>query len=197
MRRYLVVLATASVALTAGCKGKTKYRDRKDTLDALDKCRHAGEQKQKYIATLEAKLAKHAEKHGEEGEVVVNVMGDGTLKITGGRGPYRAAKPQDPTMSAKDEELYKAFLAKVNGSRGKMKKCYQTALKKDSSLQARTITLKVIVKYKASGKVSSASFDKPLKGTFGSCLTAVAKKWQLPATSRGVTFRTPVTLTPQ
>jgi hypothetical protein len=180
-----------------GCKGKTKIQDTPETLEQLENCRNRADERQKWITTLEGKLAELREGAGDEGEVVVNVTGDGTVEIVAGRGPNQTSRPKEPVATAADKELYEAFIKKVNGSRGQMRKCYQNALKKDSSLTARTITLHVTVRYRANGKVARADFDKRLTPAFGSCMTAVARDWRLPPTPRGVTFKTPVTLTPQ
>ncbi len=197
MRLRTLALATLLLAGLPACKGKTKVQDNPETVKQLENCQNLAEERQKWITTLEGKLAALREGGGGEGEVVVNVTGEGTVKIVAGQGPHQTARPKDPVATAADKELYSAFLEKVNGSRGQMRKCYQNALKKDSSLTARTITLHVTVKYRANGKVARADFDKRLSPAFGSCMTAVARDWKLPPTPRGVTFKTPVMLTPQ
>jgi hypothetical protein len=196
MTRSMALLAVSAVALLS-CKGETKYRDNPDTMTQLEKCQNLSNEKQKYIANLEGKLAAIEQQGGPNGEVVISVSGDGTLTVTGGRGPTRATKPRDPAGDAKDLELYKAFLAKVNGTKGTIKKCYQNALKKDSSLTAATIVLNITVKYKASGSVANTDFDKSVSSNFSSCMRTIAKKWNLPASVRSYTFKAPVTLTPQ
>ena len=196
MTRWMALLAVSAVALSS-CKGETKYRDNPETMSELEKCANLTNEKQKYISNLEGKLARIEEQGGPNGEVVINVSGDGTLTVTGGRGPTRATKPKDPAGDAKDLELYKAFLAKVNGSKGTIKKCYQNALKKDSSLTAATIVLNITVKYKSSGSVADTSLDKSVSSTFSSCMRTIATRWNLPASARSYTFKAPVTLTPQ
>ena len=194
MIKILAALAALAVA-AVGCKGETKYRDNPETVTELQKCQNLANEKQKFITTLEGELAKLKEKGGDE--VVINISGDGTLKVSGGAGPTRASHPEDPAGNAADMDLYKAFLAKVNGSKGSIKKCYQNALKKDSSLQANDIVLHITVKYHASGKVADVNFDKGISDTFTGCMEAVAGTWKLPSAPRAYTFKTPVTLTPK
>ncbi len=194
MTKILAAMAALAVA-TVGCKGETKYRDSPETASELQKCHNLANEKQKFITTLEAELAALKQKCGEE--VVINVAGDGTLKVSGGPGPSRVTHPENPAGNAADMDLYKAFLAKVNGSKGLIKKCYQNALKKDSSLQASDIVLHITVKYHASGKIAGVNFDKGISDTFTGCMEAVTAKWKLPAAPRAYTFKTPVTLTPK
>ena len=100
------------------------------------------------------------------GTVVISMEGPksngepGAIIEIKGRGPNtRGGTRSDPKGNAKDTELYDAFVKKVRASRGSVKKCYETALKKRSDLQARPVTVVMTVDYRTSGKVSSSSFQ--------------------------------------
>jgi hypothetical protein len=195
-KTFLGCALAAAVAVGAGCKGETKYKDTPDTLRKLDDCRTMSGEKDGRITQLEKELAELKAKAA--GEVTINIAGDGTWVIKGGAGPNVANRqPPDPKGNAKDAELYKAFLNHVNLSRSAIKRCYQNALKKDSSLDQRTITVSISVKYSSSGKVQSVGLDKRISDTFAGCIDNVAKDWTVPAAPQSFTFRAPVTLMPQ
>ncbi|HTM23230.1 MAG TPA: hypothetical protein VL172_22065, partial [Kofleriaceae bacterium] len=180
MTKTLFVCLLTTAALAAACKGDTKYKDTPDTLRKLDDCRNLSGEKDARIAQLEKELADYKAKNA--GEVTINIAGDGTWVIKGGAGPNVANRnPPDPKGNAKDAELYKAFKDHVDNSRGAIKKCYQNALKKDSSLDQRVITINLSVKYAASGKVQNVGMDKRISDTFSACMDNVAGGWQLPA----------------
>jgi hypothetical protein len=195
MNRHLLLCALTAGALSWGCKGETKLKDTPDTLRKLEDCKTLTAEKDKRIEQLEKDVAEL--KAQAAGEVTINIAGDGTWVIKGGSGPNTAGRPPDPRGNAKDAELYKAFLNHVNVSRSAIKKCYQNALKKDSSLDQRAITLTITVRYSSSGKVQTVGLDKRISDTFSACMDNVAHDWTVPAAPQSFTFRAPVTLMPQ
>ncbi len=192
-------LLALALALT-GCKGETKEIDKPETLDKLKQCEENLKAKVEYANSLNDRIDT-LEKGGATGVevgddvVVVNIEGE-AMKITAGKnkGPSGG---KDPKGNAKDEELYAAFVKQLKRSRGSIKKCYQAALKKDSRLSTRTISLNIKVNYKTSGKVKNASFSPNVSAQFNSCMNGVAGKWILPAMPRSVTFNYRQTLTPE
>lgn len=193
------VLPLLSLGWTTGCKEKTKtvVEENPELVSKLAVCEKTLLQKNEYIEMLEGGDGAD----GEEGEgVVVNIEGGG-FNITAGvsKGPNSKGKTGDNAVrgNAKDAELYAGFVKALKRSRGSIKKCYQSALKKNSSLQARTVTLKINVSYKTSGDVSRSTFNPRVSEQFDSCMSNVAKKWKLPAMSSGVTFAYKQTLTPE
>lgn len=117
------------------------------------------------------------------------------MTITAGKskGPHRDTARGD----AKDAELYEAFVKSLKKSRGAIKKCYQSALKKNSALSARTVTLNIGVDYRTNGKVKNANFSPRVSKQFNQCMDSVAKNWTLPAMPRAVSFNYKQTLTPE
>ena len=194
----LLVGIGMGATLIGACAKKTKTQDSPELLKAFEDCKRSNEEKTTRIRALKAELGE-LKMNGSDGEVVVSFEAKGKngltiVGVSGGKGPNARAKT--PTGDAKDAELYQAFLKAVNRSRGAIKKCYQRALK-DKSLQARTINLSITVNYASSGKVRSASFRPQVSSTFNSCMTGVTKRWTIPAAPSALTFRAPVTLTPQ
>jgi hypothetical protein len=177
-----------------GCKGETKYKDKPETLDALKNCQSQRDEKDKYIKELEKRLADLEFKGGDAGEVVVTITGD-EIKIDG-KGPNERAAPGEPAGNAKDAELYEAFIDLVNKSRGSIKKCYQNALKKNTALQARTISLKLQASFSSSGAITSSSFSPEISDAFDQCMKSITAKWKLPAAPKAMKFTAPLTLTP-
>ena len=82
-------------------------------------------------------------------------------------------------------------------SHGSIQKCYQVALKNNATLQSRSVTLNIEVQYKSSGEVSNSSFSPRIDASFDQCMSAVAKRWTLPAMPRSVAFNYTQTLTPE
>lgn len=196
--KHLHCVALVVVAVAA-CKGKVEYRDNPDTLAKLEACQKSLDEKAKYITDLEAHKAE-LELAAKGGEVVVTLKGplpeEAILEIKGA-GPSGQGAPREPRGNADDQKLYEAFIAAVNRSRGSIRKCYQNALKKDTGLQARTVTLAIAVKYKTSGQVSSATFSPRVSEHFNQCMAAIAQRWEVPAMPSAVTFQARQLLTPE
>jgi hypothetical protein len=193
-----IAVLTLSLLVVSACKGKVEYRDNPETARELDSCKKSLETKQKYIQELEAQAAAQQLDNGED-DVVVTLTGplpNGAILEVKGKGPNGRASGE-PRGNADDQKLYEAFVASLKRSRGAIKKCYQAALKKDSGLQARTITLDIAVNYRTSGKVRGASFNPRISDAFDRCMEAVANNWQLPAMPRAVSFNYRQTLTPE
>lgn len=190
MTRWLAVCAL-TLAI-AGCKGEVKIQDNPETLRTLEACQQARADKDKYIKELEARIFDLEQKAGGGNqEVVVRVTGD---EITiSGKGPSeRAGGP-----AASDQALFESFVKQVQQARGSMQRCYQNVLKKDSSLQARTLTLSIHVRFTATGKVSRATFSPQISDAFDTCMSGVTSRWKLDGASEGITFQQPITLSPQ
>src|SRR5882762_6094434 len=89
----------------------------------------------------------------------------------------------------------KEFLNVVAKSRGAIQKCYEQALKKNTGLQAKTVTLSVSASFEKSGQCKSSNFAPSLGDTFDQCIRTVASKWALPTTSPAMSFKAQVSLT--
>ena len=196
-------IASAVVILVplalGSCKGKEATGTDAALAGKLEACEASLSDAAKIRSQLETELASRGEEDGSE--VVVNINGaGGILSITGGKGPNASAKRSGETKvvgNAKDEELYKKFVASVKKARNPMTQCYRRALKNDSSLQARTVTVKFKVSYATSGRVTRAGSTPKLNNAFSSCISGVAKKWALPAMPKAASFVAPLTLTPE
>jgi hypothetical protein len=193
MKHGLLVLIAVTFALS-GCKGKVEYRDNPEVVTKLQACETSLGEKDIYIKDLQKQLS-DLKLHGGDGPVVVNIEGE-AMTITGGKGPS-GKPPREPRGNADDAKLYEAFVASLRRSRGSIKKCYQNALKKNSSIQGRTVTLNIGVDYRTSGKVANARFSPRISQTFNKCMAGVAQNWKLPAMPRAVSFNYRQTLTPE
>jgi hypothetical protein len=181
----------------AGCGNKTKIEDNPETVENLNKCQVNLKEKVEYINTLNERITALENGVGgaPEGAVVVNIEGAPEIKIGKDKGPN--AGSGDPKGSAKDAELYEAFVSQLKRSRGSIKKCYQHALKKNSALAGRSVTLNIGVDYKTSGQVKAANFTPRVSEQFNQCMDGVAQKWTLPGMPRAVSFNYKQTLTPE
>jgi hypothetical protein len=92
-------------------------------------------------------------------------------------------------------EAAKQFQNVVEKSRGAIQKCYEQALKKDTGLQARTVTLSVSASF-TSGQFKGSNFAPSLGDAFDACIRTVASKWTLPPSAPAMTFKAQVSLTP-
>ncbi len=193
----------ASLAVVA-CKGKVEYRDNPEVATKLTSCQKSLDEKIAYIKDLEEQAAQLKMKPAGDGEVFITLtapLPDGAImEIKGGPGPNGGTgtgEPREVKGNADDQKLYEAFITAVKNSRGSIRKCYQNALKKDTALQARTVTLDISVNYKTSGKVSGASFSPRVSENFNGCMDAIAQRWNLPAMPRAATFKARQLLTPE
>lgn len=191
-----LVLTLAGV----GCKGKTVEKDSPETVNNLKKCEVNLQEKVAYINTLNTRITELESGGAGSGDavVVVNIEGE-AMEITSGaeKGPNTGNGNGNVKGTAKDVELYEAFVAQLKRSRGSIKKCYQAALKKNSALSAKSITLSIGVDYKTSGQVKGARFSPSVSDQFEQCMDGVAGNWTLPAMPRSVSFNYNQTLTPE
>ena len=188
---------TTSLGLIA-CKGETVIQPDPHTKEELDTCQHDKDEKGKLITTLNDEIAackRAGAGSGSGGEIIVtyesNILTIKANKTGGGGGP--------PVDNKAAEAASKEFINIVEKSRGAIQKCYEQALKKDTSIQARTITLRVTASFAQTGAYRSASFDTgstSLGGPFNECMSTIATKWVMPANLPTTTFVAPVSLTP-
>ncbi|MFN0245743.1 MAG: hypothetical protein ACKV2T_02470 [Kofleriaceae bacterium] len=186
----LVALAAATAGV-AGCKEKTVVKPDPQTKADLEACMTAKAAKEQLCKSLEDENARlMREKGSGGGEIVVSIEGTALTVKPGKPGEFR---PIDDKLAG---EASKQFIDVVAKSRGAIQKCYEQALKKDSSLQARTVTLTVSASFSQAGGYKSSSFAPSLGSTFDECIKTVASKWSLPQNSPVMTFKAQVSLTP-
>ncbi|MEZ4402667.1 MAG: hypothetical protein R3B06_21785 [Kofleriaceae bacterium] len=188
----LIIGVVVGAAVGAGCKGTTTVKDNPETAANLAACSTKLADKDKLISTYEAELARLKLASANSNEWVVTIDGD-ALAIKA-RPTGSGAPPVDDKVAI---ELSQKFIELVRKSRGSIQKCYEQALKKNTSIQARTISLTVSAKYNGSGDVAGSNFRPDSLGSaFDSCMQAVAKGWKLPATAAGMSFQSTVSLSP-
>jgi len=184
--------STTLVLLILGaCKGETKIQADPKTQADLDSCRAAMTEKDKLCKSLEDENARLMREKGTgAGDIVVAIEGNALT--------VRPAKPGEarPIDDKTAGEASKQFIDVVAKSRGAIQKCYEQALKKDTSIQARTITLTVSASFSQAGGYKSSSFSPSLGDAFDTCIKTVASKWALPQNSPAMTFKAQVSLTP-
>jgi hypothetical protein len=194
MTRRLIGIALGtlvSVGVTA-CKGETKTVADPQTVQDLDVCQKNIIEKDKLIKELQATNAELMRDKTAAGDIVVSIEGN-VLTVKRNVGGGGGGPPLDDKQAA---AASKEFIDVVAKSRGAIQKCYEQALKKDQSLQARTVTLTVSASFAQSGQYRDASFSPSLGDTFDRCMKTIASKWALPQNSPAMTFRAPVSLTP-
>lgn len=191
----VVAMLASTVALGAlgGCKGDSKPKDTPATLAKLEDCTgQLGKlaDKDRLIASYEGEIARLKLASESAGTYTFVLEGDVWVKKsrptgTGGGIDDKAA-----------DAMTKEFIALVGRSRPPIQHCYEQALKKNSGLQARTVTLKVEATFAAVGTLSKASFRPDLGEAFETCMRGVAGRWKLTGAGAAATFQATVTLSP-
>ncbi len=180
--------------LVLGCKGETKIQPDPNTERALKECRDQLDEKKNLADSLAKRVADLETTKGDN-EIVVAIEGD-ILKVRPGK-PGEPARPIDDKAAS---EASKQFIDLVAKSRGAIQKCYEQALKKDTALQARTVTLRVSASFGGDGAYKSSNFNVANGGSLGdafdTCMKTIASKWALPANSPAMSFKAQVSLTP-
>lgn len=187
MRNAIAILLVAAV----GCKGETVTKTDPQAKADLEQCQKDKAEKDKLIKAVEEENARLMRSQGSAGgEIVVAIEGNALTVKPGKPGEVRPI--DDKLVAAASKE----FLDVVAKSRGAIQKCYEQALKKNTGLQAKTVTLSVSASFGADGKYKSSSFAPSLGDAFDNCIKTVAGKWQLPTNSPAMTFKAQVSLTP-
>jgi hypothetical protein len=190
MPRHTFAILLPTV-LAVGCKGETVVKPDPDTLRDLEVCKKTLEDKNKLVQALQDENARLM--RGPTGSEIV-------VAIEGNMMTVRPAKPGEvrPLDDKAVAAASKGFEDLVQKSRGAIQKCYEQVLKKDTNLQARTVTLTVSATFSNQGAYQGSSFHatQNLGDTFDSCMKQIAQKWQLPQNSQTMTFKAQVSLTP-
>jgi len=128
-------------------------------------------------------------------EYTLEKKGGGPVNSTarsGMTGPAQRPAPKGPPAELKDVKT------KARMARRGIKKCYQSALKKNTALQSgsRHVALKFTVL--PSGRMSSIMIVPPIGSGFEGCVRSLLSQWHF-ARFRGAPqrFRVPMTLRPQ
>src|SRR5688572_30777540 len=142
MRNAIAILLVAVV----GCKGETVVKPDPQTKADLDQCQKDKAEKDKLIKAVEDENARLMRNQGSGAEIVVSIEGNALTVKPGQPGEVRPL--DDKAIAAASKE----FLDVVAKSRGAIQKCYEQALKKNTGLQAKTITLNVSASFSAAGQ---------------------------------------------
>ena len=192
MTRPSIVIVLFAACALAGCKGKTEKVVDPQTKADLDTCNNNLAEKDKRIQALQDENAELMRKQGSGADIVVDIEGNAlTVRPWSGGG----TPPVDNKVAA---EASKEFLNLVARSRGAIQKCYEQALKKNTGLQARTVSLSVFATFSNTGAYQNSQFSSsaPLGDVFNNCIKTVASRWQMPQNSPAMTFKATVSLTP-
>lgn len=193
MARISIVTTLTALLVTlgavAGCKGEKVMVPDPQTKADLEQCLKDKAEKEKLIKAEEDENAQLMREKGKGAEIVVSIEGNALTVKPGSPGEVH---PLDDKVVG---EASKEFLNVVEKSRGAIQKCYEQALKKNTGLQAKTVTLSVSASF-ASGQFKSSNFAPSLGDAFDACIRTVASKWTLPSSSPAMTFKAQVSLTP-
>lgn len=188
-RHTIMILLSGALAL--GCKGKTVVQQDEGLQREVEVCKQTLEETKKLAQALQDENARLMRASGGS-EIVVALEGN-LFTVRPGK-PGETRPIDDKAVAAASKEFYDL----VAKSRGAIQKCYEQVLKKDSNLQARTVTLTVQATFSGQGTYQSSSFhaSQNLGDTFDSCMKQIASKWSLPQNAQTMTFKAQVSLTP-
>jgi len=189
MRTSSMFVVTCLLGLGA-CKGETVTKPDPQTQQDLDACKKNMAEKDKLIKDIEEENARLMRGSGSGSEIVVSIEGNALTVRPGKPGEVRPIDDRAAAAASKE------FLDVVAKSRGAIQKCYEQALKKNTGLQARTVTLTVSASFSQAGAYRTSSFAPSLGATFDDCIQNVARRWVLPTSSPAMTFKAQVSLTP-
>lgn len=187
-----IVLSFLSAAAAAGCKGETKTVPDPQTKSDLDACHKNAEEKDKLVkAVQDENDYLRAHQGSGSGEITVVIEGNALTIKPGSGGTLNP--PVDPKAAVAASGQ---FLDLVNKSRGAIQKCYEGALKKNTGIQAKTITLTINASFLTTGAYKDSSFSPSLDTTFDTCIKTVATHWAMPQNLPLLNFKAQVSLTP-
>jgi len=191
--KTLVAAALCTLAVGA-CKGDTVVQPDPQTKSDLEQCLKDKADKDTALKTLQEEKAALLRNQGAGSNEILVTFENDIVKIKSNPGGGNANLPHvdDKVAAAASTQ----FVDLVQKSRGAIQKCYEGALKKNTGLQARTITLHVFAGFGGDGKLTHASFDPSIDPSFDQCMQNVASKWVMPQNSPAMTFKAPVSLTP-
>ena len=190
MKRYI-----ALVLALAACKGETKTVPDPQTKSDLDACHKNADEKDKLVKAVQDEndyLRAH-QGSGSGQEITVVIEGNLLTIKPGATGSGTSNPPVDPKAAVAASGQ---FLDVVNRSRGAIQKCYTNELKKNTGIQARTISLTINASFITSGAYKDASFSPSLGDSFDGCIKTVATHWAMPANLPLLNFKATVSLTP-
>ena len=179
--------------LAVGCKGSVETKVDPQTKTDLDNCNKNLADKDALVKTLRDDNANLMRNQGSGGGEILVTYENDILKIKANKGTNGGQPPVDQAAA---QAASTQFVDLVQKSRGAIQKCYEQALKKNTGLQAKTVTLRVGATFGSDGKLQHASFEGVSDTTFEQCMQTVAGKWVMPTNSPAMTFRAPVSLTP-
>ncbi|HET9621375.1 MAG TPA: hypothetical protein VFP84_08425 [Kofleriaceae bacterium] len=186
----LLTAALVAASLAAGCKGEKVIQPDPQTKADLDQCLKDKAEKDKLIKAEEDENARLMREKGSGAEITVNIEGNALVIKPGAPGENRPI--DDKAITAATNE----FMSLVGRSRGAIQKCYEQALKKNTGLQAKTVTLSVQATFTTGGAYQNASFSPSLGDAFDACIRSVASKWTLPNNPPVQSFKAQFSLTP-
>ena len=182
--------ATVTIVGCNGCKGEKVVVPDPQTKADLEQCLRDKAEKDKLNKALGDENAALMREKASGAEIVVSIEGNALTVRPGKPGEVRPIDDQATAVASKE------FLNVVQKSRGAIQKCYEQALKKNTGLQAKTVTLSVSASFSQAGQYKNASFAPSLGDTFDNCIRTVAAKWAMPTNSPAMTFNAKVSLTP-
>ncbi len=182
-RAFLLLVLCGIVAAACGNQEKGGAVDTKMAGDYAtckedrDKAKNALSSCQKDFDVLKNSTAGNNGTGDGTGDVYL-VKLDGDLMTISGHTKNGVAMPVAPAQLS-DEELKvtESVTVMIRGSKNSIQACYVNALKTNTDMANRTISLEVRVVVNPSGKITNQAFSPNVSPQFDACMRTVAGRW--------------------
>ncbi len=192
----MLLLALLGVSACA-----SKVEDSPKTLQELAFCKAN-------LAETEAALTTLRQETNGEKVVFVEITGEGVTitpgspsfagATSGAAGSSGRGQQQDIAGgTASIEARTTALNASLRKSRGALQRCYQKALKKNTKLRARPVSLRLQIKFNGLGKATRYSQTPRIDAGLEKCVKSVAMKWTVPGAATSHNIAAKLNLSPQ
>ena len=146
---------------------------------------------EKRIQRLEAELAARERDSAQAASEIVIALEGPVLTVQAAK-PGEARGIDDKTALVAS----KTFIEVVAKSRAAIQSCYQGALKANTALASKTVSLVISATFTSGGAYQRSTTSPSLGATFDDCLRLVIAGWKVAGLTNATTFKAQVSLQP-
>jgi len=146
---------------------------------------------EKRIQRLEAELAARERDSAQAASEIVIALEGPVLTV-------QAAKPGEVRGIDDKTALVasRTFIDVVGRSRAEIQSCYQAALKANTALASKMVSLVISATFTSGGAYQRSTTSPSLGATFDDCLRLVIAGWKVPGLTSATTFKAQISLRP-
>ncbi len=144
------------------------------------------------IQRLEAELAARERDSAQAASEIVIALEEGPVLTVQAAKPGEVRGIDDKTALVAS----KTFIEVVAKSRAAIQSCYQGALKANTALASKTVSLVISATFTSGGAYQRSTTSPSLGATFDDCLRLVIAGWKVAGLTNATTFKAQVSLQP-